>query len=941
MLVPPSAALSALSVGGALSAQGAPGAVPRSTPVSPYSVSLAACDVGDYAVTLFAAVAATQSRGTPPLEARAIWLDARTVRWPGTHTVPAGDRFALYTSATAALVAAPGEPVRGADRRFRLTVRRAPLAPAVRRRFAYVDSGVTLTTSAADTELRSGHRQQQWLVQEDAQGRVQRVTALQSSGALDDLYAAAEPLTDLGVQVTGAQAQWLLWAPSAQQVSVCVHPAADAPASRVVPLTLNARTGAWRATLAGDLRGQYYRYLVDVVVPGVGVVRNRVTDPYSVGLSANSTHSYIADLAAPALAPQGWRAHRDSVRRGASASRVKSPVDLVIYELHVRNFSIGDSTAPASHRGKYLAFTDSGSTGVAQLRALSRAGVTDVHLLPVFDLATIPEIDCRTPSPRGAPDSDAQQATVMAVAAQDCFNWGYDPYHYTVPEGSYASDPRDAAVRIREFRRMVMALNALGLRVGMDVVYNHTTASGQQRTAVLDRIVPGYYHRLDAAGKVTTSTCCANTATEHRMMAKLMVESVATWAKQYGIESFRFDLMGHQPRAAMQRVQLAANAAAGRHVHLIGEGWNFGEVADGQRFVQASQLSLNGSGIATFSDRARDAVRGGGAGDNGGAQIARQGYINGLVYASNDSAPRDLAADALPNAADMVRVGLAGSLRSYRLHTAAGRVQRLDQLVYGGNQPAGYVTSPAEVVNYVENHDNQTLFDLNVFKLPRATSRDDRARVQLLGSAVVAFSQGIAYLHAGQELLRSKSLDRNSFDSGDWFNQLDWTLTDNGFGQGLPPRADNQQSWPLMRPLLGDSTIAPTPALLRFTRDATLDLLRIRNSSTLFRMRTAADIGARLTFHNTGPEQVATVIVGHLNGVGYAGAQYREVLYAINVDTVAQAIALPTLTRVPFVLHPVHQRAGAADTRAVLSVWNADAGVLYVPARSAVVWVRR
>ncbi len=162
-----------------------------------------------------------------------------------------------------------------------------------------------------------------------------------------------------------------------------------------------------------------------------------------------------------------------------------------------------------------------------------------------------------------------------------------------------------------------MNLHRAGLRVGMDVVYNHTFASGQKEKSVLDRVVPGYYHRLDAAGAVTQSTCCDNTATENAMMAKLMVDSAVLWAKHYRMDSFRFDLMGHQPRAAMERLQSAVNMATGRDVQLIGEGWNFGEVENGARFVQASQLSLNGSGIGTFSDRARDAARGGSAGDAG------------------------------------------------------------------------------------------------------------------------------------------------------------------------------------------------------------------------------------------------------------------------------------------------------------------------------------
>ena len=174
------------------------------------------------------------------------------------------------------------------------------------------------------------------------------------------------------------------------------------------------------------------------------------------------------------------------------------------------------------------------------LRALAEAGITDVHLLPVFDFATVPERDC---DPAGD-------------AAHDCFNWGYDPVHFNAPEGSYASDAGRIA-RIVEFRRMVQALHDASLRVGMDVVYNHTMAAGQAPWSVLDRIVPGYYHRLDATALATRSTCCANTATEHRMMAKLMRDSVVLWATQYGIDSFRFDLMGHQPRAAMEDLQRA------------------------------------------------------------------------------------------------------------------------------------------------------------------------------------------------------------------------------------------------------------------------------------------------------------------------------------------------------------------------------------------------
>jgi pullulanase-type alpha-1,6-glucosidase len=474
----------------------------------------------------------------------------------------------------------------------------------------------------------------------------------------------------------------------------------------------------------------------------------------------------------------------------------------------------------------------------------------------------------------------------------------------------------------------------------MDVVYNHMYAAGQDQWSVLDRIVPGYYHRLDAAGRVTTSTCCFNTATEHRMMAKLMIDSTVTWAREYRIDSFRFDLMGHQPRSAMEELQREVNAATGRDVLLLGEGWNFGEVADGARFVQASQLSLNGSGIGTFSDRARDAIRGGGAGDSGERQVSAQGFVNGLFYDRNELAPESVSQRDLLQAADMVRVGLAGSLRDYRLQTSDGSERTLAQITYGGNQPAGYVTSPAEVVNYVENHDNQTLYDLNVFKLPQVTSTAERARVQILAAALNAFSQGIAYFHAGMELLRSKSMDRNSFNSGDWFNRIDWSGRENTFGSGLPPAADNQASWPLMRPRLANPSLRPTPTDMQWTRAAFADLLRIRASSTLFRLPTADAVQQRLAFLNTGPQQEPTVVVGHLQGDAYPGAGFAEILYLVNVDTRQHELELPTERDKAYVLHPVQRSPSAADRRAADQArYDPASGRFVIPPRTAVVFV--
>ncbi|MCB1627554.1 MAG: DUF3372 domain-containing protein, partial [Xanthomonadales bacterium] len=810
----------------------------------------------------------------------AAFLDANTLRWPGAS----GDRFVLHHSAMAKLHFQAGQPIVGSDDRVELQATTLPLPAATEAAHAWRGAGPTLQVAEADrARLPALWRGQLWLVAEDAQGRALTATGVQLAAALDAHYADAAEVAPLGARFDRKQTAFGLWAPTAQSVSLCLYAGPDDDAHAILTAEFDADSGVWRTALPQDLRGQSYRWLVDVFAPATGLVRNRVTDPYSLSLSADSARSLVIDLDDPATQPPGWTHKRG--RRSLPAA-----TDMVIYELHLRDFSVGDDSVPSADRGKYRAFSHPDSHGMRHLRALAEAGLTDVHLLPVFDFATVSERDCRTPQPSGAPDGQAQQALIEAGKSDDCYNWGYDPWHYTAPEGSYASDANDGHVRVREFRQMVLALHEAGLRVGMDVVYNHTSASGQQLHSVLDRIVPGYYQRLDRAGQVERSTCCDNTATEQRMMARLMIDSAVVWARDYRIDSFRFDLMGHQPRAAMLRLQQAVDEASGRHVELLGEGWNFGEVANGARFVQASQLSLNGSGIATFSDRARDAVRGGGCCDEGLALVAGQGYVNGLHYAPNGSTEHSL--DQLLAAADLIRVGLAGSLRDFVLTDRHGLSLRAEQIDYVG-QPAGYVSQPGEVVNYVENHDNQTLFDSNVMKLPIDTSAAERARVQVLAMAINAFSQGIAYFHAGIDTLRSKSLDRNSYDSGDWFNRLDWSLQNNHFGVGLPPARDNAASWPWMQARLSDPSIAPDPATIAWTAAAFRDLLRIRASSGLFRLRSAEQIRARLRFPNSGATQIPTLLAGLLDGEDHPDAGYAELLYLINVDLHPITLTLP------------------------------------------------
>jgi pullulanase len=899
----------------------------------------AACNATENATTLRAQASADAFR---PLlsKTQALWADARSLGWsPG---VQGAASYVLAHNASGQLRLQDGKLV-DADQVVKLasanatetTLALAQLPWLAKANAAKPKDLAVLKASLSDAQAKRMHQGQTMVLALDAQGKVLAASNLQAALALDALYAKAENVPDLGsyrVRPGAGQFSFKLWAPTAQQVTLCTYASGATSTHR---MARSAQTGVWQAQPKAALDRQLYTYLVDVFVPGVGIVRNRVTDPYSLSFNANSARSAVIDLRDADLKPQAWT-EREKLPQSA---RVRSSTDMVIYELHVRDFSITDATVPERHRGKFSAFTQRDSDGMKHLRALSKAGMTDVHFLPIFDIATIPEVGCAAPKIEpSAPDGTAQQAAVAKVKGQDCFNWGYDPFHYTAPEGSYATDANDPAIRVRELREMVLALNREGLRVGMDVVYNHTPASGQDAKSVLDRVVPGYYQRLNLQGGVETSTCCANTATEHKMMAKLMIDSAVTWVQEYGVDSFRFDLMGHQPRSVMERLQTAVNRAAKKPVQLIGEGWNFGEVENGARFVQASQLSLNGSGIGTFSDRARDAVRGGSWADDSAGLLANQGWANGFHFDPTPTAPKTSAAD-LAAKADQVRVGLAGTLRNFRLETASGAIQRLEEVKYGG-APAGYASQPSEVVNYVDNHDNPTLFDINAFKMPPSTLREDRARAQVVGIAVTALSQGIAYFHAGVETLRSKSLDRNSYDSGDWFNRVDWTLNDNYFGTGLPIEADNGNNWAVMRPLLANPLIKPQPEHIRFAFAASLDLLKIRASSKLFRMDRTQDVMDRLKFHNTGAHQIGSVIVGDMDGKGFAGANFQRVVYAINADKVPQTLTLPALRGAALELHPVHRAAEAADARIAKDArFEAASGQMQIPGRSAVVWV--
>jgi pullulanase-type alpha-1,6-glucosidase len=570
------------------------------------------------------------------------------------------------------------------------------------------------------------------------------------------------------------------------------------------------------------------------------------------------------------------------------------------------------------------------------LKSLQKAGMTHVHLLPSFDIASVNEKGCVTPTiPNAGADSTAQQAAVAAVADADCFNWGYDPVHYSAPEGSYATDADDAAVRVREFRAMVQSLHETGLRVTMDVVYNHTSQSQQGPLSVLDRIVPTYYYRLGNDGRILNDSCCADTAQENAMMGKLIIDSVSLWARQYKVDSFRFDIMGMSPLDLIKRLQVSVNQAAGRDIYLYGEAWNFGSVGNDARFVQARQANMAGTGIGSFNDRMRDTVRGGGCCDGGQALISQQGFING-VYTDPNALSTQTRDDAL-RLADLVRVALSGTLRDYRFTDRFGNVRTNAQIDYFGQQ-AGFAANPAETINYIEAHDNQTLFDINAFRLPQSTPLSDRVRVQTLGAAINVLAQGIPFFHAGQEILRSKSLDRDSYNAGDWFNRLDYSYGGNNFGVGLPMAGQNQDNWALMSPVLTNPLIKPDTRAILAAKNAFEDFLAIRTDSTLFRLRTAQDVIDRLKFYNVGPSQVPGLVALSIDGTRYPGAQYKAVVVVFNVDKIPKTIAIPELKGRKLQLHRIQKNG--SDDLVKASYFERNSGTFAIPPRTAAVFVQ-
>ncbi|GIG27380.1 pullulanase-type alpha-1,6-glucosidase [Cellulomonas denverensis] len=865
----------------------------------------------------------------------AYWLDARTLAVPAS--AGSGD-WALQAAPNGGIqVADSGVTLPGDGQTIALTdagTVSAELAEAQPRVRGY--RALTLPDGIDAAALLSGELR----VTLTGAGTVDYSTGVQTAGVIDALYTVDDD-TPLGVTWSGGAPTLRVWAPTAKQVALDL-------AGGSVPMT-RADDGTWSVTGDPSWNGMSYRYDVEVYVPGTGVVTNSVTDPYSVALTLNSTHSVLIDLDDPAFQPTIWTDN--------AAPVVENAVDHTIYELHVRDFSISDSTVPEAERGTYLAFTRQDSDGMTHLRELADAGLTTVHLLPTFDIASIEE-DRSQQQTTGdlsgfAADSREQQDAVNAIKDQDAFNWGYDPYHFFAPEGSYATTGnQDGGARVAEFRSMVGGLHEAGLQVVLDQVFNHTAAAGQDDKSVLDKIVPGYYHRLTSAGSIETSTCCQNVATENAMAQRLMVDSVVTWAKDYRVDGFRFDLMGHHSRenmeairAALDELTLEKDGVDGSAIYLYGEGWDFGEVSGNALFTQATQGQLDGTGIGTFSDRLRDAVRGGSP-VNGGS-LFEQGFGTGLAVEPNgreaqlgDAGTVNTGSEQeyadLAHATDLVRLGLTGNLRDYSFLTSDGTVRTGDQIDYNGS-PAGYATSPEEVVSYVDAHDNETLFDVLTTKLPADMDMSDRVRMNTLSLATATLSQSVTFWHAGTDLLRSKSLDRDSYNSGDHFNLLDWTGQTNNFGVGLPPEEKNGDYWDVQGPLLADANLKPGAEDIATASEAAQDLLRLRSSTPLFRLGDADQIQAKLTFPGSGPDAAPGVIVMRVDDtVGEeADPELDGLLVVFNTTGEPITETVDGLAGHDLALSAV--QAEGADDVVRSTTFDQETGTVTVPARTVAV----
>ncbi len=508
---------------------------------------------------------------------------------------------------------------------------------------------------------------------------------------------------DLGVHYTPEKTSFRVWAPPADAITLKIYDQGHEGELLETHSMKKDVQGTWLFELEGDWKDKYYTYQAKID----GTLKLEVPDPYARAVGVNGNRGMIVDLAS--TNPEGWNED--------NRPELESFADMVIWEIHMRDFSIHPSSG-IENRGKYLAFTETGTrspeghkTGVDHLVEL---GITHVHLLPVYDFYTIDETRLDEPQ----------------------FNWGYDPKNYNVPQGSYATDPYDGNVRIREFKKMVQSLHENGIRVIMDVVYNHMYDAG---TSPFENLVPGYYFRMNQDGTYSDGSACGNeTASERAMMRKFMIESVKYWAQEYRIDGFRFDLMGLHDIETMNLIREELHDID-PDIFLYGEGWTAADtpLPEEDRAVKAHAARLNG--IAVFSDDIRDAIRG--------------------PWHENE-APGFMAGEK--GLEESIRFGVVASTKHPEVDYT--------QVNYSD---APYADNPLQTITYVTCHDNPCLWDKIVDTCTDCT-KEEKLDLQKFANAIVLTSQGVPLLHAGEEIVRTKFGEHNSYNLPDSINQLVW-----------------------------------------------------------------------------------------------------------------------------------------------------------------------
>jgi len=509
---------------------------------------------------------------------------------------------------------------------------------------------------------------------------------------------------DLGLTYTPESSTFRLWSPAAQAVRLHLYET-DLGGAPTETVDLDrAEQGTWHTEIGGDLIGQYYTFQIEQD----GEWREEKADPYVRAVGANGVRGQVVDLAG--TNPEGWGQDQ--------RPPLEHPNDIIIYELHVRDFSV-DEDAGMKNVGKFLALTEAGTTNGEGLSTgldhLEEMGITHLHLLPSFDFRSIDE-------------TKLEEGT---------YNWGYDPQHYNVPEGSYSTNPHDGATRIREFKQMVKALHDRGIRVVLDVVYNHT---GFTETSNLNQLVPGYYYRQQEDGSFSDASACGNeTASDRAMMRKFILESVAYWAEEYHLDGFRFDLMGIHDQETMRQVAQRLHQIDPT-IFVYGEGWTAGDSPLPEPDRALKKYTHKMPGVAAFTDDMRDALKG------HVFTHDQPGFVSG--------------ADSLK---ESVKFGIIASTQHPQVNY--GQVNYSD---------SAWAAQPGQTITYVSCHDNHTLWDRLAISRPDA-SEEDRTKMHRLALAMVLTSQGVSFLHAGAEFQRTKDGVENSFESPDAINRMDWS----------------------------------------------------------------------------------------------------------------------------------------------------------------------